>query len=205
MTMTTTGTMVTMVAMVTMMTKTQPLRRFVAAVLLTLVAGSDAWAQDRPATDVVPLQVQVTISRYQGDALISSLPYILSVTADTPSCSLNMGADVAIATTELLVNQAGLETPRRSFSYRPVGVIIDCEVTTVADNRYQLLLDVEESTVYSEDQASTDDFEGQPVFRSFRSSNTMVLRDGRSRQVMAAVDRITGESVRIDVLLTVLE
>ena len=194
-----------MMTMVTMMTKTQPFRRFVGAVLLTLVAGADAWAQDRPATDVIPLQVQVTISRYQGDELISSLPYILSATADTPSCSLNMGADIAIATTELLVNQAGLETPRTSFNYRPVGVIIDCAVTIVADDRYQLLLEVEESTVYSDDQASTDSFVGQPVFRSFQSSNTMVLRDGRSQQVMAVVNRITGESVRIDVILTVLE
>ena len=46
---------------------------------------------------------------------------------------------------------------------------------------------------------------GVPVFRSFGSSNTLVLRDGQSRQYTAAADRVTGESIRVDVALTVLD
>ena len=46
---------------------------------------------------------------------------------------------------------------------------------------------------------------GVPVFRSFESSNTLVLRDGQSRQYTAAADRVTGESIRVDVALTVLD
>ena len=234
---------------------TKPFTLFIIAAVLLLVSGSDAWAQDRPEPDVVPLHVQVTISRYLGNEVISSLPYLLSATANSPRsrCSLRMGADVPIATTSSTVNQAGEETPRRSFNYRPVGVNIDCEATTVGDGRYQLLVNLEESSLYpptamthlagleaelaqkatrfgaqhpeivrldreiatarrqippelrADDQAYRAAFGGQPVFRSFQSSNTMILRDGQSVQYTAAADRISGESIRVDVRLTVLE
>jgi hypothetical protein len=171
-----------------------------------LASGSDALAQN-PEPEVVPLHVQVTISRYQEAELISSLPYMLSATANDrfSSCSLRMGADVPVPTISMVFNQAGEETPRRSFNYRNVGTNIDCQATTVSDDRYQLLVNIEESSVYGDDQTPTDAFGGQPVFRSFQSSNTMILRDGQSRQYTAAADRITGESIRVDVTLTVLE
>jgi hypothetical protein len=44
-----------------------------------------------------------------------------------------------------------------------------------------------------------------PVFRSFRSTNTLVLRDGQTRQFTAATDRVSGEVVRIDVTLNVVK
>lgn len=196
-----------------MMTMITPFTLCASTVLLTLVSGSGAWAQDRPAPDVVPLHVGITISRYQGDELISSLPYMLSATANSQfaRCSLRMGADIPIATRTFVTNQAGEETPRRSFNYRSVGTNIDCEATSVGDGRYQLLVNIEESSVYGlerwalGDQATTDTVVEHPVFRSFQSSNTMILRDGQSRQYTAAADRITGESIRIDVTLTVLQ
>ena len=228
---------------------------FIIAAVLLLVSGSNVRAQDRPEPEVVPLHVQVTISRYLGDEVISSLPYLLSATANgqRSRCSLRMGADVPIATTSSTINEAGQETPRRSFNYRPVGVNIDCEARTVADDRYQLLVNIEESSVYPtaamthlagleaelslkstslgsrhpdivrlnseiaaarlrvpterrrDDQAFRAAFGEQPVFRSFQSSNTMILRDGQSVQYTAAADRISGESIRVDVRLTVLE
>ena len=41
-----------------------------------------------------------------------------------------------------------------------------------------------------------------PVFRSFRSSFAMVLRDGQSMQYASATDPISGEVMRIDVTLS---
>ena len=66
---------------------------------------------------------------------------------------------------------------------------------------------IEESSVYGADATAMETIRapGVPVFRSFGSSNTLVLRDGQSRQYTAAADRVTGESIRVDVALTVLD
>jgi hypothetical protein len=45
-----------------------------------------------------------------------------------------------------------------------------------------------------------------PVMRTFRSRNNRVrLKDGQTRQLTTAVDRISGEMVRVDVTLTVVK
>ena len=46
---------------------------------------------------------------------------------------------------------------------------------------------------------------GRPVIRQFRSMNTMVLRDGQTRQFTVATDRVNGEVVRIEVTLRVVK
>ena len=74
-------------------------RTFTIAVLFTLVAGAHTWAETQDAATeggLVPLNIQVNISRYDGDVVISSLPYMLSVTADERprESRLNIGADM---------------------------------------------------------------------------------------------------------------
>ena len=44
-----------------------------------------------------------------------------------------------------------------------------------------------------------------PAYRSFESDNTLVLRDGQSQQYISAADRISGETIRVDVTLNVLD
>jgi hypothetical protein len=44
-----------------------------------------------------------------------------------------------------------------------------------------------------------------PVFRNFKTRTTLLLRDGQSRQFTAATDRVSGETVRIDVTLRVVK
>ena len=174
-----------------------------------------------PSSDVgVDLSVEVTISRYQGDELVSSLPYVLAVTSSSdgrpfrpnPSpSSLRMGAEVPVLTMAVPPSPDGELAPGLHggpFSYRPVGTQIDCFAASVGDDRYRVTVIIEESSVYGEDDATaTEAFRapGVPVFRSFESSNTLVLRDGQSRQYTAAADRVTGESIRVDVALTVLD
>ena len=44
-----------------------------------------------------------------------------------------------------------------------------------------------------------------PVFRSYQSTNTLVLKDGQSREFTAAADRVSGEVIRIGVTLRVVK
>ena len=162
------------------------------------------------------LSVEVTISRYRGDELVSSLPYVLSLTTDRDGrASLRMGAEIPVTTMPAnAANAANAANPnpppllpRMAYSYRPVGTQIDSFARSAGDDRYKVTVIIEESSVYGEDATSMETFRapGVPVFRSFESSNTLVLRDGQSRQYTAAADRVTGESIRVDVALTVLD
>jgi hypothetical protein len=208
--------------------KQQVVVAFVAIMVLALGVGQ-ARAQDptppqppQPGAKapLIPLQVQVVVSRYQGEKKLSSLPYMLSVNANAGGqASLRMGAEVPVPTTafqplppppptpnEKPAPPKPPATPLTSFNYRAIGTEIDCGASTTEDGRFRVQLTISDSSVYTDVQDTSVPVAGKlPVFRSFRSSNTLVLRDGQSRQFTAATDRISGEVVRVEVTLTVLK
>jgi hypothetical protein len=157
-------------------------------------------------TRLIPLSIDVVVSRYQGEKKISSLPYLLAVNTNDNSpggvCQLRMGAQVPVPTTVLSNNNPA---PPQTFTYRDIGTNIDCSARTLDDGVFQLRLNVEDTSVYANAQAAaTPTVEQMPVFRTFRSTNTLVLRDGQSREFTAAADRVNGEVIRIAVTLKVV-
>ncbi len=104
--------------------------------------------------------------------------------------------------------QAPVPSGTGSVNYRDVGTNIDCFVRPAGDGRFQVSISIEETSVYAEDgidQAALEKFANMPVFRSYQSSNTVVLAHGQSARFTTAVDRITGETVAAEVTLTVLK
>ena len=89
-----------------------------------------------------------------------------------------------------------------AFSYRPVGTRIDSFARSLTDDRYRVTVIIEETSAYGEDSTAMESFlstRRTKVFRSFESSNTLVLRDGQSRQYTAeAGPALTCESIRVD-------
>lgn len=186
-----------------------------AALTATLVAGSPALAQppvQQPSPqppllsgtppppsgtsidEVVNLSVEVAISRHRGDELVSRRPYVLSFTSGT-----NVASSLSLDAT---VGDGG---PRER--YRHVGTRIESFARGVGDDRYEVTVRIEESSIHGEDEMSMEAIRvpGMPVSRSFESQNMLVLRDGQSHRYTAAADRVTGENVRVDVTLTVLD
>lgn len=165
---------------------------------LTLASPTAARMQDRDdapgSVDVVPLQVEVTISRYRGDEPTGSLPYSLAVTTGGRSSSLGMHAGMAL--------RSGI-----SSNYEQVGTAITCDARVAGEDRYRIRIFIEESSIDGAERVSTAALlePGTPIFPSFTSDVTLVLRDGESRQYLAATDRFRGETIRIDVALTVLD
>ena len=155
---------------------------------------------------LVPLDIQVVVNRYQGDKRVSSLPYSLAVNAnDRAVSSLRMGARVPVIGT--LGTPPG-STPNTPVlvNYENVGTNIDCFARTTEDGRFQVNITIEDSSVYQNvEGAIAPTAAGRPVMRSFRSMNTLVLRDGQTRQFSAATDRVNGEVVRIEVTLRVVK
>jgi len=168
--------------------------------------NAEALKRAEARTRLIPLSLDVVVSRYQGEKKISSLPYVLAVNTNDNSpggvCQLRMGAQVPVPTTIISNKDA---VPTQSFTYRDIGTNIDCSARTLDDGVFQLRLNVEDTSVYTNAQAgATPTVEQMPVFRTFRSTNTLVLRDGQSREFTAAADRVNGEVIRIAVTLRVV-
>jgi hypothetical protein len=166
-----------------------------------------AAAAPKPAAAAVtPLKVSVVVSRFQGEKKLSSLPYTLSVNAGSRA-SLRMGAKVPVMmiTAKSPVEGVPMVGP---IQYQDVGTSIDCNVSTAQDDgRFRLEITIEDSSVYGDTPTTTDNkpAAGNPSFRSFRASDSMVLRDGQTSQFTTATDKVSGEIVRVDVTLNVVK
>lgn len=167
-------------------------------------------AKVKAAFPLTPLRVEVVVSRYQGEKRVSSLPYSLSINANSvrwggkPS-QLRMGGQIPVPAGA--PPAADAKPLPLSVTYKEIGTNIDATASSADDGRYLLNLSIEDTSVYPADQATPDTprVSGMPVFRSFRSANELLLRDGQSTQFTAATDRVSGEMVKIDVKLTVLK
>ena len=187
----------------------------VIALLFTAVSASAQQAQkpepppapttSAPSGPVVPLRVQLVISKSKDDKKITSLPYTISTAAGRNS-RLRIGADAPYSSTRPAQKggaEAQTTSPPVSFAYRTVGTAIDCTPTALADGRFRLDLTIShDSITYVNDPASP---QGPPVFPTFSATNALILRDGETGQMAVAADPITGEVVRVDVTLTLLK
>lgn len=200
----------------------------VAAAVAALALAAPALAQDQPAPfgpqeraarqPPIPLEVKVVIAKYQGEKRTSSLPYNLAVNAGMSSPSagitqLTIGSDVAVpATTFAPATDGKTPTPITSFNYRNVGTVISASAVGVAgpDERFELDLSIDETAVGTTVSPSAIGGGGGPVnqlpvFKSFKTRNKLLLRNGQTREFVAATDRVSGETVKIEVTLTVVK
>jgi hypothetical protein len=170
---------------------------------LAIAGSSSAQVVAVAAPPVIPLDLEVVISRYQGEKKVGSLPYSLSVNASErgEGTRLRMGASVPVpATVDGKAAGPGVATP---FNYREIGTSIDVSGKPLADGRFTIMISVSESSVVENPKDTVTN--GAPVIRTFSSSNNLVMRDGQTRQFTAASDRITGEVVRVDVTVKVVK
>lgn len=213
---------------------TRPLfvRAVVCAVLLMPASGATviaAAAREAPAqasakADVlptIPVRVDVVLTRFQGEKKVSSLPFsLLANAADknagSDAASIRMGIDVPIGTTTQTDNrtipEAGrgatrsVETASTKVQYRNVGTDIDCVAVRVDESRFSVRVIISDSSIY------LPDGEGKPIknadptaFRTFGTSNTVVMRDGQTVLFGTGTDKISGETLKIEVTLRVVK
>ncbi len=210
---------------------TKDLHVLILTVVLALACGTVARTQD-PSTNqpskataaasvdrpLVPLKIQIVISRYQGNKKISSLPYALSVTANDGRFErgqylpntverLRIGAQVPVPMMPTPVIDGQKMPTGGPVQYKDVGTNIDCYAAVTEDGRFKSYLTIEDTSVYPEGQTTqgAPRLNDVPTFRSFRSSNVVVLKDGQSTEFAAATDKISGEVVKVDVTLTVVK
>jgi hypothetical protein len=159
-----------------------------------------------PRPPIVPLEIQVVIARYQGEKRVSSMPYVLAVNANGAPASLNMGADVAIPSGPIHSPVDGKPSPPVMYNYRSIGTNISCSATSADEGRFEVNISIDDSSVFVTADGSPSTAAGNmPAFRSFKSRNTLLLRDGQTRQYTAATERFSSETIRVEVTLKVVK
>lgn len=158
-----------------------------------------------PAKAVTPLKVTVVISRFQGEKKTGSLLYALLVNANAGPIhggrtSLRMDEDVPIPSMTLKSGQGTVP----SFSYRTVGTNIDCSAETMDDSRFELSLAVQDSSVFTEPSGAAA-MKPLPSIESFNWTGGVILKDGQTIQSTIAIDKVTGEVIKVDVTLNVVK
>jgi hypothetical protein len=167
----------------------------------------------------VPVRIDVMLTRLQGERKISSLPFgLLANAADSRSryepVSIRMGIDVPIGTTTVTDNQTtpagsgsrSTESTSTKTQYRSVGTDIDCWATRLDENRFSVRVSISDSSIYSPDADAKSLKNSDPAaFRTFSTSNTVVMRDGQTILFGTGTDKISGETLKIEVTLHVVK
>jgi len=172
---------------------------FIAALAVPRVAVA---ADEKPIT---PVKLTIVLSRYQGEKKVSSLPYTMVVNANGPKAALRMGSSVPIPSTTFGPTDGGASAPLTSYQYRDIGINIDCTAASLDDGRFRLELSIDDSSVYGDESPATKLVQGAPSFRSFRIIEQVVLKDGQSREFIAATDKVNGEVTKVEVSLSVVK
>jgi hypothetical protein len=174
-------------------------------------------AQDKPirppaatTARITPLKVQIVMSKYRGEKKISNVPYTLSVNADDGGfAGVRSGAQVPVPQ---MSGASGATPPPgvpliQPIQYRDIGTKIDCRASSTENGRFKLEITVEDTSMYANGETAENapKLQGVPTFRSYASSNTLLLADGQTSEFTSAADTINGEVVKIAVTLTVVK
>ena len=185
-----------------------------AALVLVMTAAVGAQdkpapaAQDKPAaasghleTAQVPVKIQLVLSRYQGEKKLSSVPYLMWVTAgESRTTSLRMGVKIP-------VYSGGDDTG--AYNYQDVGTNIDCSVLDLRLMGSTKSISPSPTRPFIFRIATRDlrlpPTTTPPAFRSFTSTFSILLRDGQTGQYTSVTDQASGEVLKIDATLNVLK
>jgi hypothetical protein len=103
-------------------------------------------------------------------------------------------------------SQTTTETLART-EYRNVGTAIDCRAEISPDGLYSIFVNVQDSSIFTADGESKPPLKmvDPLAFRTFSMNNTLRMREGQSRQLGVATDKITGEQLRVEVTLSLVK
>jgi hypothetical protein len=162
-------------------------------------------AQEKPKTEEharvsTPVKVQIVFTEYDGDKKISSMPYAFTVITDEKvggnySTSLRTGIRVPIQT----------EGKDQKTTYMDIGSNIDCGIRSEDDGRFHLYLIFDRSMLYpnksSEGERLVAEPNGLPLVRQFRTSESLILKDGQTSENLLSTDPLTGHTLRVTVTI----
>jgi len=168
---------------------------FMAAIPFALSFASLAEAQPQAQSDRIPVKLLVVISTFEGDKKVSSMPYTLLATANGSQVNFNSSSNMPIQT-----GNSG------AYSYTNVGTNLQCTVATEAGS-FKVTITFSDKTVISNKApaaatGTTAKPLDSPTFHDVSYSSAVNMKDGETKQLISAPDKVTGEVIKIDVTLT---
>jgi hypothetical protein len=143
----------------------------------------DGWRRNLPPTQ---MRVEIVLSRYRGGQKVSDVSQSLLLTDDKARSGLRMA-----------INKDGLN--------------IDCEAEEEKAGYFPIHIKLENSSTYltkpSEAQPGVSrprSASASPLARSFNMFAKVLLRDGERLQIASSEDQVSGEALKVEVMLTVL-
>jgi hypothetical protein len=163
------------------------------------------WAQEKPKSEErvkvpTPVKVQIVFTEYDGDKKISSMPYSFMVITDEKfggnyTTVLRTGVRVPIEA----------EGKDQKTTYLDIGSNIDCGIKTEDDGRFRVYLTFDRSALYpnksTEGEKLVSNPVGQPLVRQFRTSESLILKDGQTSENLLSTDPLTGHTLRVSITI----
>lgn len=181
------------------------MRRTIPYLLLLTVLLVPATGHAQQKSKLIPLKLQVVFSEFEGEKKVSSIPYMLSVTAGEEARGAGSKIRVGVRVPLLVQMKEGAQT-----QYQNVGTDIDSFAQSLGDGNFKIILSVSRSFVYSpggklgdlmpDQQVSTT-----PIFRDFRAEFDLLLKDGQTVQSAMATDPVSGRVLKVDVTITLVK
>jgi len=154
---------------------------------------------------LIEVRVQLVLTEYDGEKKLASMPYtFLTVANDkywrgSQGTSLRTGVRVPIE----------IEAKEEKFTYLDVGSNIDCGLRTDEEGRFEIHLVFERSAIYpngtGEEKLEVSRPNGQPLIRSFKTSQDILLHDGQTLESMLSTDPLNGHVFRFSITINVLK
>ena len=116
-----------------------------------------------------------------------------------------MGAKVPVVMMAAPVVDGKTMPAAGPIQYQDVGTNIDCTVVALDEGRFRGEITVDDSSSSADERPAAAPPAASPSFRSFRASDSTVLKDGQTAQFTTATDKVSGEIVKVDVTLTVVK
>ncbi len=152
--------------------------------LLVWTGAGDVRALGEEPAQLTPLKLEIVLSQHQEGKEATRIPYALYVVAnaDYPT-ELRTGREVPLPVTSFVSPtgeaRSGLgSVPVTSFQYRNVGMNVSCRARS-HEERFRIKLELERSSLYESeepDASSSSQPASHPSFRTFNSSNELLLR-----------------------------
>ena len=164
-------------------------------------------AQQKPKAEEhvkvpTPIKVQIVFTELDGDKRVSSMPYSFTVVSDERmggkySTSIRTGIRVPIET----------DGKEQKTTYLDIGSNIDCGIETENDSRFHVYLTFERSALYpnksGEGEKLVTNPGGNPLVRTFRGSENLILKDGQTSEILVSTDPLNGHTVHVSVTINV--
>jgi hypothetical protein len=145
--------------------------------------------------------------------------------------SLRVGMDVPIGATSATTTQSrttpagnaqnttGVIEATTKPEYRNLGTSIDVMTSAQVDGRYRVRVNLSDTSVFDPDAQRTAALVARGLapanpsnrtsdasaFRTLQFTNTLPMRDGQAVEFASATDRITGETVKLTVTITLVK